>query len=231
MAKASQPEKTTFRDRLNQIRLAFVFTAKRDRWFVPLAIIAALVPLVLTIVWLVLGGDWLWVPAGVLLSLLAVMIVLNLRANAAMLNEAEGQPGAAAVILQTMRGDWRVTPAVQVTTQQDFVHRVLGRPGVVLIAEGSANRIRSLLGQEKKRLARVVGEVPIYDFTVGDGEGQVSIRKLRTTLMKLPRNITSKQLNALDKRLTALSARPQMPKGPIPKNLRPKGMNRVMRGR
>src|SRR5690606_22951729 len=120
---------------------------------------------------------WLWVPAGVLLSLLAVMIVLNLRANAAMLNEAEGQPGAAAVILQTMRGDWRVTPAVQVTTQQDFVHRVLGRPGVVLIAEGSANRIRSLLGQEKKRLARVVGEVPIYDFTVGDGEGQVSIRK------------------------------------------------------
>lgn len=228
---AAQPEKASFRERLKQIGVAFRYTARRDKLFLPLVIVAAGVPLGLTVLWLVTGGDWLWAPVGVLFALLGAMVVLNLRANRAMLNEAEGQPGAAAAILQTMRGDWRVTPAAQATTQGDFVHRVLGRPGVVLVAEGVPSRLRSLLAQEKKRLSRVVGDTPIYDFTIGAEEGQVSVRKLRTTLMRLPRNITAKQVNALDTRLTALTTRPQMPKGPIPKNLRPKGMNRMLRGR
>ncbi|MQA26504.1 MAG: DUF4191 family protein [Micromonosporaceae bacterium] len=229
---AEQPSKPSFLDRLKQIRTAFSYTAKRDKLFVPLAGLAAAIPLGLTVLWVLLGGEWLWAPAGVLLALLGVMVVLNLRVNTAMMNEAEGQPGAAAAILQTMRGDWRVTPAVQVTTQQDFVHRVIGRPGVVLVGEGATGRLRGLLGQEKKRLSRVVGETPIYDYIVGTEEGQLSIRKLRSTLTKLPRNITKGQVSALDTRLKALSAgRPQMPKGPIPKNLRPKGMNRALRGR
>lgn len=228
---AAQPEKASFRERLKQIGVAFQYTARRDKLFLPLVIVAVGVPLGLTVFWLVTGGDWLWAPVGVLFALLGAMVVLNLRANRAMLNEAEGQPGAAAAILQTMRGDWRVTPAAQATTQGDFVHRVLGRPGVVLVAEGVPGRLRGLLAQEKKRLSRVVGDTPIYDFTIGNEEGQVSVRKLRTTLMRLPRNITGKQVNALDTRLTALTTRPQMPKGPIPKNLRPKGMNRMLRGR
>jgi len=228
---AAQPEKTSFRERLKQIGMAFSYTAKRDKLFLPLVILAVGVPLGLTVLWVVIGGGWLWTPVGVLLALLGAMVVLNLRANRAMMNEAEGQPGAAAAILQTMRGDWRVTPAAQATTQSDFVHRVLGRPGVVLVAEGTPGRLRGLLAQEKKRLSRVVGETPIYDFTVGTEEDQVSIRKLRTALMRLPRNITAKQVNALDTRLKALTTRPQMPKGPIPKNMRPKGMNRMLRGR
>jgi len=65
------------------------------------------------------------------------------------------------------------------------------------------------------------------EFFVGDDDGQVSLKKLRTTLMKLPRTITGKEVNALDSRLTALTARPQMPKGAIPKNMRP----RASRGR
>lgn len=232
---AEQP-KQSFLENLKRIPMVFRYTAKHDKLFVPLVVVAALIPLTGTVIWVILTEDWLWrigaVVMGLMLTLLAMMAVLNLRANAAMMNEAEGQPGAAAAILQTMRGDWRVTPAVQVTTQQDFVHRVIGRAGVVLIAEGSPNRVRGLLGQEKKKLSRVVGETPIYDYIIGADEDQLSIRKLRSTLTKLPRNITAKQVNALDTRLTALAAgRPQMPKGPIPKNLRPKGMNRALRGR
>ncbi len=229
MAKAAQPEKVPFMERLRQIRTAFTFTAKRDRMFLPLVAVAVVVPIGLA----VLAGfllSWIYAPAGVLLAVLAVLIVMNLRANTAMLREAEGKPGAAAAILQTMRGDWRVTPAVQMTTQNDFVHRAIGRPGVVLIGEGSPSRTRSLLAQEKKRLNRVVGETPIYDLSIGDADGQVELGKLRTHLMKLPRNITGKQVNALDTRLTALNARPQMPKGPIPKNMRPKGNFKAMRG-
>ena len=59
------------------------------------------------------------------------------------------------------------------------------------------------------------------DFVLGNEEGQLPIRKLRTTLMRLPRNLTGKDVNALDKRLGALMARPQMPKGAIPKSMRP----------
>jgi hypothetical protein len=228
---ADQPEKASFLERIKQIGTAFRYTAQRDKLFVPLVAVAAAVPLVASIVSVLLGASWIWIAVGVSLALIAAMLVLNLRVNNAMMNEAEGKPGAAAAILQTMRGDWKITPAVQVTTQQDFVHRVIGRPGVVLVAEGSPGRIKSLLGQEKKRLSRVVGETPIYDFTVGEDGDNVSIRKLRNVLTKLPKNITAKQVNALDKRLTALGARPQMPKGPIPKNMRPKGMNRALRGR
>lgn len=231
MAKAAQPEKVGFVGRLKQIGMVFSFTAKRDRLFVPLALAAAVLPLALGGVLVALGLGWIWLVLAVVVALLLVLVVLNLRSNKAMMTEAEGQPGAAAQIVETMRGDWRVTPAVQATTQEDYVHRALCRAGVVLVAEGNAGRVRSMLAQEKKRMARVVGDTPIYDLIVGHDDGQVDLRKLRSHLLKLPRNITAKQVNALETRLTALGTRPQMPKGPIPKSMRPKGVNKAMRGR
>lgn len=228
---AKPQEKVSFVTRLKQIGMVFSFTAKRDRWFIPLAAAAVLLPLALTVVAVVLWG-WLWLPIGILLAVLALLIVLNLRSNAAMMNAAEGQPGAAATILDNMRGDWRVTPAVSSTTQMDMIHLVIGRPGVILLAEGNPQRIRGLLGQEKRRLAKVIGTAPLHDYVIGQGENELPIRKLRTTLMRLPRNLSGKEVNALDKRLKALSARPQMPKGAIPKNMRPpKGAFRQSRGR
>ena len=65
---------------------------------------------------------------------------------------------------------------------------------------------------------------------IGNGEGEVPLQKLRTTLMRLPRTLAPKDVNALDKRLKALNARPQMPKGAIPKNMRPTNI-RAPRGR
>jgi hypothetical protein len=228
---AKPEEKVTFGQRLKQIGMVFSFTAKRDKWFAPLVAAAVLIPLALTVVAVITWG-WLWLPVGILLTLLGVLIVLNVRSNAAMMNAAEGQPGAAAQLVENMRGDWRVTTAVSSTTQMDMVHLVLGRPGVILLAEGHPQRVRSLLGQEKRRLAKVIGNAPMYDYVVGTGEDELSVRKLRTTLMRLPRNLTGKDVNALDKRLTALAARPQLPKGAIPKNMRPsKGAFRQMRGR
>ncbi|HET8680638.1 MAG TPA: DUF4191 domain-containing protein [Micromonosporaceae bacterium] len=220
MARAPQQEKVSFGTRLKQIGTVFAFTAKRDRWFVPLVAAAVALPLALSVVAVIAWG-WLWLPVGLMLALLGMLIVLNLRSNAAMMKEAEGQPGAAASILQSMRGDWRVTPAVSSTTQFDMVHLVVGRPGVILLGEGHPQRVRGLLGQEKKRLVKVIGTAPLYDYVIGTGEGELSIRKLRMTLTKLPRNLTGKDVNALDKRLTALTARPQVPKGSIPKNMRP----------
>jgi hypothetical protein len=215
---------------LKQLPLVFKFTAKRDKWFVPLIAVAVAIALGITAtVWI--WTSWLAIPFGLLLVLLAMLIVLNLRANAAFMNEAEGQPGAAAGIVENMRGDFRVTPALASTTQMDFVHLVICRAGVVLLGEGNPSRVRSLMGQERKRLAKVIGSADLRDFMIGNEEGQVPLRKLRTTLMKLPRTLGPKDVSAIDKRIKALTARPQMPKGAIPKNMRPpKGAFRAMRG-
>jgi hypothetical protein len=229
---AKPQEKVSFRERLKQIGQVFSFTAKQDKWFIPLLIAAVLIPLALTALTILLGFGWVWVPIGVMLAVLAALIVLNLRSNAAMMNAAEGQPGAAASIMENMRGDWRVRPAASSTTQFDMVHIVIGRPGVILLGEGQPQRVRTLMGQEKRRLSKVIGNAPLYDYMIGTGDGELSVRKLRTTMMKLPRNLTGKDVNALDKRLAALMARPQMPKGAIPKNMRPsKGAFRQQRPR
>ncbi len=233
MAKAAEPQKATFRERLRQIGMVFAFTAKRDKLFIPLVVAAAVLPLTLGGVLFALGLGWLWLVIGVLMALVLILLVLNFRSNKAMMAEAENQPGAAAQIVETMRGDWRVTPAVASTTQFDFVHLVIGRAGVILIGEGNPARVRSMLGQEKRRLAKVIGSADLRDFIVGHDEGEVPIAKLRMTLMKLPRTMNAKEVNALDTRLKALTSRPQMPRGAIPKNLRPqqKGAFRAMRGR
>ena len=229
---AKPQEKVSFFQRLKQIGQVFTFTAKQDKWFVPLLMAAVLLPLALTVLVVLLGFGWTWIPIGVLVALFAALIVLNLRSNAAMMNAAEGQPGSAAQIVENMRGDWRVRPAASSTTQFDMVHVVIGRPGVILLGEGQPQRVRNLMGQEKRRLTKVIGNAPLYDYMIGQGEGELSIRKLRTTVMKLPRNLTGKDVNALDKRLGALMARPQMPKGAIPKNMRPsKGAFRQQRPR
>jgi len=133
-----------------------------------------------------------------------------------------------------MRGDWRVNveKPLSATTQMDVVHLVLGKPGVILLAEGNPARLRSMLGEQKRRLGKVIGDAPMYDFIIGNGEGQVPIRKLRLTLLRLPRNLSGKEINQLDRALTALTARPTMPKGQLPKEFRPpKGTMRQMRGR
>jgi hypothetical protein len=232
MAKAQEPEKVGFFGRFKQIGMVFSFTAKRDKKFVPFVAVAAGVPIIAVIVAVILGASVIWIPIGIMAGLIGTMILLNLRSQKAMMAEAEGQPGAAASIIETMRGDWRVSPAVASTTQFDMVHLVIGRPGVILIGEGNPSRVKGLIAQEKRRLVKVIGNADLRDFQIGNGEGQIPLNKLRTTLMKLPRTVTGKDVNALDKRLTALSARPQMPKGAIPKNMRPpKGAFKAMRGR
>jgi Domain of unknown function (DUF4191) len=229
---AKPQEKVSFRERLKQIGQVFSFTAKQDKLFVPLLAGAVLIPLALTVVGIVLGMSLIYLPIGIMVALLAAVIVLNLRSNAAMMNAAEGQPGAAASLMENMRGDWRVRAAASSTTQFDMVHVVIGRPGVILLGEGNPQRLRGLLGQEKRRLAKVIGNAPLFDYVIGNDEGQLPIRKLRTTLTRLPRNLTGKDVNALDTRLGALMARPQMPKGAIPKNMRPsKGAFRQQRQR
>src|SRR6201991_2569497 len=113
---AKPEEKVSFVERLKQIGQVFAFTAKQDKWFVPLLSAAVLIPIALTVLAVLLGLGVVVIPVGVLVALLAALIVLNLRSNAAMMNAAEGQPGAAASIIENMRVDWRARAGVRSTT-------------------------------------------------------------------------------------------------------------------
>ena len=167
-----------------------------------------------------------------LFGLIAAMFVFSRRAQTSAYRQAEGQPGAAAYVLGQLRGDWHKTDAVAGTAQLDAVHRLLGRPGVVLIGEGAPHRVKPLLAQEKRRVARLAGDAPIYDIVVGRGEGEIPLGKLNTHLMKLPRNLSKEQVVALDRRLAALGAqRTPIPQGPMPAGAKMRNVQRAARRR
>ena len=212
--------------RFTQIKTAFTMTRQADPRMVPLLAIAFLVPLALMIlIGIAVGHPYLLGLLGLTLAVLVTTIVFGRRVQGNAFSQVEGQVGAAAAVLQNMRGDWRVTPAVGFTREQDLVHRVLGRPGIVLVGEGSPGRTRGLIVAEKKRLARFVGDVPVYDVTVGDGDGQVPLRGLDKHFTKLPRNVKPKDVNVLDRKLKAMPTGLPVPKGPMP------GGGRMPRGK
>lgn len=211
--------------RLQQIRMVAQVLRRSDPKALPIVFAAALGTLVVVVLLgLLFDSLWFFLPLAVLLAVLVGMIVFGQLAQRAQYKMIAGQPGAAAAILKTMRGNWTVTEAVSGNRNMDMVHRVVGRPGVILVSEGPSARVGQLLGAEKKRIARAAQGVPIYDVQVGDEDGQIPVGKVQRHLMKLPRNLTKPQVAELNDRLRALPQRMQMPKGPIPKNVRmPKG--------
>ena len=211
--------------RVKQVRMAFTATRKADPRMPFLVAAALFAPIAVALaIGLVFGGLLYLLPLGIAVGLIAATAVFGQRVQRTAYGQVEGQLGAAAAVLTNMRGDWRVTPAVGFTREQDLLHRVVGRPGIVLVAEGSPARTRALVVNEKKRLARFVGSTPVYDVTVGDGDGQVPLRGLEKHFLRLPRNVKPKDVNVLDRKLKAMpAAQMPIPKGPVP--------TRVPRGR
>jgi hypothetical protein len=212
--------------RIKQLRMAADLVRKANPRALPLVALAGVGTMAILIVVGVVTNDIFLIPLGVLLGLLVAMILFGRFAQSAQYSAIEGQPGAAAAVLQTMRGNWTVTPAVAANRNMDVVHRAVGRAGVVLVGEGSPSRLPSLLAAEKKRTSRVAYDIPIYDIQVGDGEGQVPIRRLQRRVMKLPRNLKSSAVSDLNYRLKALPQSLQAPKGPMPRSGRPPKMPR-----
>jgi hypothetical protein len=203
---------------LKMIKQAYTLTRRNDPklpWVMLIAFVVAFAAVELLAI--LFGAELLMLPLAIVLGVLAAMVVFGRRAQGSAYKQVEGQPGAAAWVLDGMRGGWRVDSGVAGTPQMDAVHRVLGRPGVVLVGEGNPSRVRGLIAQEKKRLSRVIGDAPIYDVTVGDDDGQVPLRKLSAHVMKLPRNLSGAEVNALGKRISALGGqRMPVPGGPLP---------------
>src|ERR1700741_3743438 len=234
-AQAQAARKAAARERRTQLWQAFNIQRKEDKRLLPYMIGAfVLIVGIAGAVGVLAGGISMItiIPLGVLLGGLVTFIIFSRRAQRSIFTKAEGQTGAAAWVLDNLRGKWRVTPGVAATGHFDAVHRVLGRPGVILVGEGSAARVKPLVAQEKKSTARLVGDVPNLDLIVGTGDGEVPLGKLERHLTRLPANITVKQMDTLESRLAALGSRAGaavMPKGPLPNAAKMRGVQRTVR--
>ncbi|WP_073390252.1 DUF4191 domain-containing protein [Jatrophihabitans endophyticus] len=234
-AQVRSAKRAKRRETWRNLRQAFTLTRQNDPRFLPylvsFAVLAA--ALVYVVAFLVTDSPYFPIPLALLAAVFVGMLVFSRRAQSSMYAQAEGQAGAAGWMLQQqLRGDWRLTQAVAGTTQLDAVHRLVGRPGVVLVGEGAPHRLRGLIAQEKKRTARVVGDTPIYDITVGTGEGDVRLGKLNRYLLKLPANLSKEQVGALEKRLAALGGgKSPLPQGPMPQGAKMRNVQRTVRRR
>lgn len=208
-----------FVERLRQLSRAFKATRELDPRLLPVLLAVTLGSFAVMLgIFLLLGRPLLGVVFGILLALLVGLLIFGRRTQTAAIGSIEGRPGAAAAVLQTMRGAWIVTPAVAVTRKQDLVHRVIGRPGIVLVGEGSAARVGSLLKQEARKVARAAGDVPVHELSVGTGAGQIPLGRLQAQLAKLPRAMKAREVGPLNRKLGALStADLPLPKGPMPR--------------
>lgn len=224
--------------RLRQMRQAYSITKRSDRN----------IGLILLLTFLVVGGAFatlglflfgsgtfgliITVLFGLLTGLLGTIIVFGRRAEKAAYAQVEGQKGAAAGALQMLRRGWEVKPAVAFNKNQDVVHRVVGRPGIILVGEGNPTAVRGLMASEVKKHARIGGEdVPVTAIVVGSGEGEVKLTKLVKHVQKLPKKIKPAQMTAVLYKIKALDAmRPAapMPRGPVPTSM--KGSRKAMRG-
>ncbi len=236
--RAAKAEKRAGKkERRAQLWQVFKTQVKQDKRLLPYMIgtLLGTAGLVTLLSWLTRMTWWIGLIFGVIIGAMLALIVFARRVQRSVYQQAEGTPGAAAWSLQNnLKGRWRITPTVAGTTHLDAVHRVIGRPGIILVGEGAAHRVKPLIAQEKKRIARVVGDTPIYDVIVGTDEGEVRLRKLNSYLMKLPRNISAGAVGQLDLKLASLATRsPQvgLPKGPMPAGAKMRSMQRMTRRR
>jgi hypothetical protein len=154
------------------------------------------------------------------LALLGAFFYFTRMASSAAYASIEGEPGAAASVLMSIRKGWTVTPAVSVNKAQDMVHRAVGKAGVVLVAEGGFG-VRTLLNDEKKKMERFAPGVPVHELVIGSGESEVSVRKLQKRMKKFPKKLSTVQVRELRARLKAVGGMNiALPKGPMPKNMR-----------
>ncbi len=220
--------------RLGQLRQIYTVTREADPllpWWMLLSFAVTL--LVAYLVGLLLGLVVYVMVLGLPVALMVALVVMSRRAERSAYQRMSGQPGVTGAVLKNIRRGWYVEdePVAIDPRTRDLVFRAIGRPGVALVAEGPVPRVQRLVEGERKRIARVLGpNVPVMVVHVGDGEGQVPLRKLNSKLMRSRPAMTKTEVTAVIGRLRALGGvRPPIPKGIDPSRARPD--RRGVRGR
>lgn len=191
----------------------------------PLAVVWCLLIFVLVLTFGIIIGNNLGHPiyAGFItlpVAFLAAFFLFTRYANTAAFASIQGQLGAGASVLMSIKRGFVTTPAVNVNRDQDMVHRVSGKAGIILVGEGGFG-VKSLMQDEKRKMERFLSGVPVTEVMVGENSGQVSIKKLHKHLKKLPKKLNTAQLREVRARLRSVGGlNLPMPKGPMPTNVR-----------
>lgn len=228
MAKEQKQRANKEPGRIKQMVQIYQNTKQHDRNLTLTLLASFLLPVVVSVLlaWLLGGGvfGWiLWPVTGILVGVLLVMIVLGRRAESVAYRQLEGRPGAVgAVINGALRRSWRGSEVpIAMNRSQDAVYRVVGRGGVVLIAEGPAQRTRQLVAKEETQLKRMLPGVPITTLQVGPDEDAVPLHKLSRTLIKLKPVLRKPELTTVFNRLMSMKSDPiGIPKGVDPMRIR-----------
>jgi hypothetical protein len=222
---------------IRQIRETLKITIQADKPSLYWLLGALIVPIIVLIVvgFILNGATWgviWWVVIGIMAGLVAAMWTLTWRAKKAMFKRYEGQPGAGQVGLSMLNEKkWFTEPSISGNRQGDTVHRTVGPGGLILVGDGDANRVKSLLNSERKRHENITYDVEVITISAGDGEGQIPINKLADHIKHLPKKLDKVQISEVRSRLKALDnirGKVPLPKGPMPSM---KGVHRAMRGR
>lgn len=252
---SNEPKKSRFRrgrgeagaskapGRSSQFKQVFETTRANDPALIPWMVGAfTLVFLVFLAIGFGFGHPIYFGILGLLFGLLAAMVVLARRANTAIYKSISGQPGASAAAMSSLRRGWFVeqepvgadmgrSRQVKDLSSAAMVYRAVGKPGVVLVAEGPKGGATRLLAQESKRTSRVLGpEVPVHTIRVGTDDEAVPVERLTKDMQKLPKVLTDDESGQVTRRLRALGGlKPGVPAGVDPNKAR---VNRAaMRGR
>lgn len=224
-----KPEKSVKEPgRLKQMHQVFQMTRRYDPASVWWMLFGFLIPLLVGILLaVVLASDnWigmtLWILSGVLSGLLGFLIVLGRKAERAAFGQIAGQPGAVGAVIKSAlpRGWTGSEMPVQVSPRtQDAVYRVVGRGGVVLIGEGPASRTKRMLEDERRKVTKILPNVPINFLHVGPDPDAVPLHRIRKTVKGYKKTLNKAEVYAVSNRMTSLSktASPL----PIPKGIDP----------
>lgn len=228
MARSSTPTKEP--GRIKQIWQIAKTTSQQDRPTLILLIAATVLPLLGGIALGVFGTDGnilmliLWIIAGIGAALLGFLIVLSRRVPTVVYRSLEGKTGAAGMVLDNSLGRRWITSSTPVAINprgEDAIYRVVGRAGVVLVAEGPRSRTQKLSDEERRKVQRVLPGVAVHLLQVGSDAQTVRLTELAKAVRKLPKSLRRKEVVAAGNRLKSL---PQsllpIPKGIDPTRLR-----------
>ncbi|WP_104178167.1 DUF4191 domain-containing protein [Cryobacterium sp. Y50] len=216
--------------RLKQMWQVFQMTRRYDSNIVWILVLAFLIPVLisLALALLIPGSNVftmvLWIVAGVLAGILAMLIILGRRAEKAAYSQIEGQPGAVGAVLRSsLKRGWvgsEMPVAVNGKTQ-DAVYRAVGRGGVVLISEGPKTRTTRMLDEEKRKIVRIGGNVGVTVISVGPDDDAVPLHKLARRLTRIKPTLTKAEVLAVNNRLNSMGTKLPIPKGVDPMKARP----------
>lgn len=229
----AKPPKVKKRRWYHQVRDIFVDVQRQERstvWIILAIMLGSTLLGLLIGLWT--GHPYISTFAGLFIGFPFATWFLGRRAERLAYANIEGQPGAVSAALGTIRRGWSVEsePVGIDPRTRDMVFRLVGRPGVVLISEGPANRVPRLLATEKRKVQRVIPNVPVTELQCGNDEGQVPLARVVRHIQRLKPQLTKHQVGEISRRLRALQqSRLPIPKGVDPMKIRPD--RRAMRGR